>query len=49
MTQKSHLYYAEHQLADGEADYAATLSKPTTPRWLSAFKSSIPNVFLAYQ
>lgn len=25
LTQKSHLYYAEHQLADGGADYAATL------------------------
>lgn len=25
LTQKSHLYYAEHQLGDGRADYAATV------------------------
>lgn len=25
VTHKSHLYYAEHQLADGGADYAVTL------------------------
>lgn len=25
LTHKSHLYYAEHQLADGGADYAVTL------------------------
>lgn len=39
VTHKSHLYYAEHQLADGGADYAVTLRQPTTPCWISAFKA----------
>lgn len=39
VTHKSHLYYAEHQLADGGADYAVTLHQPTTPCWISAFKA----------
>lgn len=42
LTQKSHLYYAEYQLADGRADYAATLCLPTTPEWISAFKTPNP-------
>lgn len=38
LTHKSHLYYAEHQLADGGADYAVTLCQPISPSWISAFK-----------
>lgn len=38
LTHKSHLYYTEHQLADGGADYAVTLCQPISPSWISAFK-----------